>query len=307
MPGHPNTKLVRKAVIPAAGLGTRFLPSTKAQPKEMLPIIDKPIIQYVVEEVVAAGIEDVIIITGRSKRAIEDHFDRCIEIELALERAGNREMLKTVKGIADLADIHYIRQKEPLGLGHAVLQARCHVGDEPFAVLLGDEVFLSDPPAIRQLMDVYDEAQATVVAVQEVPIEDTDRYGIADMGTCGGSIWVKSLVEKPGPEKTPSNLAIIGRYILEPEIFSILEDLPPGKNGEIQLTDALDNLAKAGRVCASTIKGRRYDVGEKAGLIRATLEFAMRRDELREAVWKTVKEVAASINGCGFGCDRGGD
>ncbi|NPV70668.1 MAG: UTP--glucose-1-phosphate uridylyltransferase GalU [Firmicutes bacterium] len=289
-------KRVRKAVIPAAGLGTRFLPSTKAQPKEMLPIIDKPIIQYVVEEVVAAGIEDVIIVTGRSKRAIEDHFDRCIEVELALERSGKDDMLRTVRSIADLADIHYIRQKEPLGLGHAVLQAKHHVGDEPFVVLLGDEVFVADPPAIRQLMDAHSEAGGSIVAVQEVQPEDTSRYGIVDAVMGEGLPRVRRLVEKPGPQAAPSNLAVIGRYVLEAAIFDILEDLPPGKNGEIQLTDALDRLAREGGVHATTITGQRYDVGDAAGLIRATLEFALKRDDLREAVARTLREVAASIN-----------
>lgn len=296
MSNRATMKPVRKAVIPAAGLGTRFLPSTKAQPKEMLPIIDKPIIQYVVEEVAAAGIEDVIIVTGRSKRAIEDHFDRCIEIEMALERTGKSEMLNTVRSIADLADIHYIRQKDPLGLGHAVLQARHHVGDEPFAVLLGDEVFLSDRLAIRQLIDVRDEVGGNIVAVQKVPLEDTSRYGIVDAVAQNGVYAVRRLVEKPGPKAAPSNLAIIGRYVLEPTVFDVLDHLPPGKNGEIQLTDALDVLARRGTVWAATIAGRRYDVGDAAGLIRATLEFAMQREDLREPVARAMREVAAGVD-----------
>jgi UTP--glucose-1-phosphate uridylyltransferase len=263
----------------------------------MLPIIDKPIIQYVVEEVVAAGIEDVIIITGRSKRAIEDHFDRCIEIELALERAGKKDMLDMVRSVADLANIHYIRQKEPLGLGHAVLQARHHVGDEPFAVLLGDEVFVSDRVAIQQLMDVYNETGGNVVAVQEVSLEDTRRYGIVDAVAKDGVYAVRRLVEKPGPQASPSRLAIIGRYVLQPAVFDVLENLAPGKNSEIQLTDALDLLARRGSVLATTVKGLRYDVGNPAGLIRATLQFAIRREELRESVERALREVAASLGG----------
>ncbi|QBS37596.1 UTP--glucose-1-phosphate uridylyltransferase GalU [Thermaerobacter sp. FW80] len=277
-------RTVRKAVIPAAGLGTRFLPATKAQPKEMLPVVDKPIIQYVVEEAVAAGIDDILIVTGRGKRAIEDHFDRAIELEWHLERGNKDEMLEWVRYIADLADIHFVRQKEPLGLGHAVLQARRHVGDEPFAVLLGDEIFVGDEPALAELIDRFHETGSSVVAVREVPREQVRRYGVVDGEPVGDRLFrVRDMVEKPEPDEAPSNLAIVGRYIIEPEVFDLLERVGRGKNDEIQLTDALRLLARRRAVYACPVRARRYDVGEKLGFLQATVEFALMRPELAPA------------------------
>lgn len=279
---------VRKAVIPAAGLGTRFLPATKAQPKEMLPLVDKPIIQYVVEEAVASGIEDILIITGRGKRAIEDHFDRSIELEHALERGNRDELLASLRDIAHLAQIHFIRQKEPRGLGHAVYQARWHVGDEPFAVLLGDEVFDGAETCLAQLLREHARVGGTVVAVREVPAEEVHRYGIVRLrhpaGVAAGAAFpVADLVEKPARRDAPSRLAVVGRYVIDPEVFEILEHLPPGVNGEIQLTDALRLLAARGGVHAMTVAGRRYDVGDKLGFLQATVEMALARPDLSPA------------------------
>jgi UTP--glucose-1-phosphate uridylyltransferase len=278
---------IRKAIIPAAGLGTRFLPATKAQPKEMLPIVDKPSIQFIVEEAIASGIESIIIVTGRNKRAIEDHFDKSFELETILEEKGKTEMLQTVRQIANMADIHYIRQKEPLGLGHAILCARKFVGNEPFAVLLGDDVIQADPPALKQMIDIYDRFQTSIVAVKEVPWEDVDKYGIISPSPktkaimCpNGSHPVEDLVEKPTAEHAPSNLAIIGRYILEPEIFDLLETASPGKSDEIQLTDALRIRNRQKKMLAYTLKGKRYDVGDKLGYVQATIEFALQREDL---------------------------
>ncbi len=275
---------VRKAVIPAAGLGTRFLPATKAQPKEMLPLVDKPIIQYVVEEAVASGIDDILIITGRGKRAIEDHFDRALELEWALGNGRKGELLEAVQHITNLADIHFIRQKEPRGLGHAVLQARRHVGDEPFAVLLGDEVFTGAAPCLRQLLDRHSAIGGSLVAVCPVPENQVHRYGIVRPSEVGGAdrvcFPVADLVEKPGPEAAPSCLAVVGRYIIAPEIFDILDSLPPGVNGEIQLTDALRLLARTQPLHACLVEGRRYDVGDKLGFLQATVELALGRDDL---------------------------
>lgn len=274
---------VRKAVIPAAGLGTRFLPATKAQPKEMLPIVDTPIIQYVVEEATNSGIEDLLIVTGRGKRAIEDHFDRSFELEYFLRKNGKSEELNGIKDISTLANIYFIRQKEPLGLGHAVLQARRHIGNEPFAVLLGDELFFSHTPALKQVMDYHDQLGGSVVAVREVPRQDVSRYGIVDGKQIGEGIYeVTGLVEKPDPDQAPSNLAIVGRYILEPAIFDILSYLQPGANGEIQLTDALDQLRTTSKVYACTLEATRYDVGEKLGFLQATVEVALARTDLGE-------------------------
>ncbi len=274
-------KRIKKAVIPAAGMGTRFLPATKAQPKEMLPIVDKPTIQYVVEEAVAAGIEDILIITGRNKRAIEDHFDHCVEIEATLQARGKEEELKMVRDISAMVDIHYVRQKEPLGLGHAVYCARKFVGSEPFAVLLGDDIINSDVPCIRQLIDVYEERGGTVLGVQHVDWNDVHKYGIVSSYSTNGPICrVGSLVEKPLREKAPSNLAVLGRYVIEPEIFAVLEQTQPGSGGEIQLTDALNELAQSRPVWAYTFTGKRYDVGDKLGFLEATVEYALRRDDL---------------------------
>lgn len=273
---------IRKAIIPAAGLGTRFLPATKAQPKEMLPIVDKPAIQYIVEEAVRSGIEDIIIVTGRNKRAIEDHFDKSIELEATLEEKGNYEMLEMVRNISNLVDVHYIRQKQPLGLGHAVLCARSFVGNEPFAVLLGDDIIESEIPCLKQMIEVYNREQTSVVAVQQVPWEETHKYGIvsatARREQC---LTVTDLIEKPLPDEAPSNFAVIGRYIIEPDIFPILERCEPGRGGEIQLTDALRLMNRQKNLVAYLFEGLRYDIGDKLGYIEATIEFALRRDDLR--------------------------
>lgn len=271
---------VRKAVIPAAGLGTRFLPATKAQPKEMLPIVDKPTIQYVVEEAIAAGITDILIITGRNKQAIEDHFDYCFELEETLKRKGQDEIIKMVREISDMSDIYYIRQKEPLGLGHAIYCARKFVGGEPFAVLLGDDIIDSEVPCIRQLMDVYDEKGGTVVGVQPVDWSEVHKYGIIISSETGPVCRVQGMVEKPPREQAPSNLAVLGRYILQGEIFDILKTIPPGSGGEIQLTDALNELARKGEVWTCHFEGKRYDVGDKLGFLEATVEYALKRDDL---------------------------
>ena len=276
---------VRKAIIPAAGLGTRFLPATKAQPKEMLPIVDKPTIQYIIEEAVASGIEDIIVVTGRNKRSIEDHFDRSIELELELERSGKDEMLQMVRDISEMANLHYIRQKEPRGLGHAILCAKAFVGHEPFAVLLGDDVVYNDEyPCLRQLMDVYEETGGSVLGCQTVPKEKVSSYGIvASTPTDRERIFkVHDMVEKPAVEEAPSQLAVLGRYVIMPEIFDILEHTAPGRGGEIQLTDALKVLAKEQAMYAYDFMGRRYDVGDKLGYLEATCEYALRREDLRE-------------------------
>ena len=277
---------ITKAIIPAAGLGTRFLPATKAQPKEMLPIVDKPTIQYIIEEAVAAGIKDILIITGRNKRAIEDHFDYMPELELELSQKGKTELRDEVRAISDMVNIHYIRQKEPRGLGHAVYCAHTLMEHEPFAVLLGDDVAVCERPALRQLMDVYDKYGSTVIGVSKVAIEDVSRYGIVDPDPAfsgeKGLMKLKGLVEKPPKELAPSRYAIFGRYIITPAIFPILENTKPGAGGEIQLTDALVELAKHEDVYALDFEGKRYDVGQKIGFLRATVDFAMMREDLRE-------------------------
>ena len=274
---------VRKAIIPAAGLGTRFLPATKAQPKEMLPIVDKPTIQYIIEEAIASGIEQILIITGRGKRAIEDHFDRSLEMEEELRRKGQEELLTQVLDIANLVDIHYIRQKEPKGLGHAINCARAFIGDEPFAVLLGDDIVDSEKPCLRQLMDVFEEYHSTVLGVQHVPWEEVNRYGIvAGKEVEEGIVKVTDMVEKPDREQAPSNIAILGRYIIRPSIFDYLENVQPGKNGEIQLTDALHRQMENEAMYAFTFEGKRYDVGNKLGFLQATVDFALKRPELGE-------------------------
>ena len=274
---------VRKAIIPAAGLGTRFLPATKAQPKEMLPIVDKPTIQYIIEEAVASGIEEILIITGRNKKCIEDHFDKSVELEMELEKNHKDELLEIVRGISDMVDIHYIRQKEPRGLGHAILCARAFVGNEPFAVLLGDDVVDSEVPCLKQLMDCYKEYKTSILGVQTVAREDVNKYGIVDGIHIEDRVYkVKKLVEKPAVEESPSNVAILGRYIITPQIFDILKNTAPGKGGEIQLTDALQTLIESEAMYAYNFEGRRYDVGDKLGFLQATVEFALKRDELRE-------------------------
>jgi UTP--glucose-1-phosphate uridylyltransferase len=287
---------IRKAIIPAAGLGTRFLPATKAQPKEMLPIVDKPAIQFIVEEAVKAGIEDIIIVTGRNKRAIEDHFDKSMELEAVLQEKGNTELLDIVRNISNLADVHYIRQKQPLGLGHAVLCARKFIGDEPFAVLLGDDIIEATPPCLKQMMDVYETEETSIVAVQRVPLEETDKYGIvsykAQNGRC---LSVDDLIEKPPIGQAPSDVAVIGRYILEPDVFRLLEQCQPGRSGEIQLTDALRELNKGKPMLAYLFEGKRYDVGDKFGYIEATIESALRREDLRPQLEAYLRELIKTI------------
>ncbi|WP_078414378.1 UTP--glucose-1-phosphate uridylyltransferase GalU [Priestia abyssalis] len=276
---------IRKVIIPAAGLGTRFLPATKAQPKEMLPIVDKPTIQYIVEEAVASGIEDIIIISGRGKRAIEDHFDKSYELEETLAKKGKQERLKEIQAISNLANIHYIRQKEPKGLGDAINCARTFIGDEPFAVMLGDDIVQSNTPCLRQLINVYEKQRCSVIGVQKVADEEVSKYGIvAPKGESldQGVFQIQSLVEKPELHDAPSNYAIMGRYILTPEIFGVLEGLPPGAGGEIQLTDAIRQLSASQSIMAYYFEGTRYDVGDKFGFIKATIDFALRREDLRE-------------------------
>lgn len=278
-------KRIKKAVIPAAGLGTRFLPATKAQPKEMLPIVDKPAIQYIVEEAVQSGIEDILIITGRNKRAIEDHFDKSVELELTLEEKEDRELLDLVRNISSLANIHYIRQKEPKGLGHAIYCAKSFINNEPFAVLLGDDIVDSKTkPCLQQLIDIYNEYGASIIGVQEVPKADVSKYGIVSGKMVDERLYkVNNLVEKPSIEDAPSNIAILGRYIIEPEIFEILEHTKPGAGGEIQLTDALKELSTKQDVYAYIFEGRRHDIGNKLGFLQATVEFALKREDLKDA------------------------
>jgi UTP--glucose-1-phosphate uridylyltransferase len=276
---------VRKAIIPAAGLGTRFLPATKAMPKEMLPIVDKPTIQYIVEEAVASGIEDIIIVTGKGKRAIEDHFDNSFELEYNLLEKGKLDLLSEVQKPSQMADIHYIRQKEPRGLGHAVWCARKFIGNEPFAVLLGDDIVRADRPALRQLMDMHDRYRSSVIGVKPVSDDEVHRYGIVDGKPIDHGFYsISGLVEKPKKGDAPSNLAIMGRYILSPTIFDILGSLEPGAGGEIQLTDAIAKLNESEAVYAFEFEGTRCDVGEKMGFIRTTIEFALLRDDLREGL-----------------------
>ena len=274
---------VKKAIIPAAGLGTRFLPATKAQPKEMLPIVDKPTIQYIIEEAVHSGIEQILIITGRNKRAIEDHFDKSIELEQQLESKGNQQLLSMVREISNTVDIYYIRQKEPKGLGHAISCAKTFVGNEPFAVMLGDDVVDSKVPCLKQLINCYNEYKTTILGVQEVNPEDVYKYGIVKGMHIEGRVHkVKDLMEKPKVEEAPSNIAILGRYIITPRIFEILENTVPGKGGEIQLTDALRTLVTTEAIYAYNFEGRRYDVGDKLGFLEATVEFALKREDLRD-------------------------
>ena len=274
---------VRKAVIPAAGLGTRFLPATKSQPKEMLPIVDKPTIQYIIEEAAAAGVEDIIVVTGRNKRSIEDHFDRSIELEVELERTGKQQLLQMVKAIPEIANIHFIRQKQPLGLGHAVLTASHFIGDEPFAVLLGDDVVVSRKPVLQQMVEIFREYKTSILGVQEVSAEVVHKYGIVDCKPVDENIFkVKDLVEKPAREAAPSRIAILGRYILTPSIFSYLETQEAGAGGEIQLTDGLKRLAKDEAMYAYIFKGHRYDVGTKIGFLQANIEFALRNPEVTD-------------------------
>ena len=289
---------VRKAIIPAAGLGTRFLPATKAQPKEMLPIVDKPTLQYIIEEAIESGIEEILIITGRNKSSIENHFDKSVELELELEKSGKVELLEEVKKISDMVNIHYIRQKEPKGLGHAIYCAKSFIGDEPFAVLLGDDIVHNpENPCLKQMMDCYDRYNTSILGVQEVPNRDVNKYGIVDGKHIENRIYkVKGLVEKPAKEEAPSNIAILGRYIINPAIFDILEHTKPGKGGEIQLTDGLKELANIENMYAYAFEGKRYDVGNKLGFLEATVEFALRRDNLRNEFIKYLKEVVKELD-----------
>ncbi|HCY8889522.1 TPA: UTP--glucose-1-phosphate uridylyltransferase GalU [Staphylococcus aureus] len=285
-------KKIKKAIIPAAGLGTRFLPATKAMPKEMLPILDKPTIQYIVEESARAGIEDIIIVTGRHKRAIEDHFDSQKELEMVLKEKGKSELLEKVQYSTELANIFYVRQKEQKGLGHAISSARQFIGNEPFAVLLGDDIVESEVPAVKQLIDVYEETGHSVIGVQEVPEADTHRYGIIDPLTKNGRQYeVKKFVEKPAQGTAPSNLAIMGRYVLTPEIFDYLKTQKEGAGNEIQLTDAIERMNNDNQVYAYDFEGERYDVGEKLGFVKTTIEYALKDDSMREELTRFIKEL----------------
>jgi UTP--glucose-1-phosphate uridylyltransferase len=280
---------VRKAVFPAAGLGTRFLPATKAQPKEMLALVDKPLIQYGVEEAIQSGVQNIIIVTGRGKSAIEDHFDVSFELEHLLETRNKKDLLATVRAVSDMIDVSYTRQKEALGLGHAVLRARELVGEEPFAVILSDDVIDSEVPCLRQLLDVYEFYSAPVVALMEVPRENISAYGVVDaepVSHAGGGnrlYRIRNLVEKPKANEAPSNLAIIGRYVLTPEVFKSLDAVEPGSGGEIQLTDGLKHLLRSRPIYGYRFEGTRYDAGDKLGFLKATVEFALKRHDLGEA------------------------
>src|SRR5690554_2323175 len=286
---------VRKAVIPAAGLGTRFLPATKAQPKEMLPIVDKPTLQFIIEEAVASGIEEILIITGRNKSSIENHFDKSVELEMELEKAGKDDVLEEIRKISDMANIHYIRQKEPRGLGHAIHCAKSFIANEPFAVLLGDDIVQNDgKPCLKQMIEAYDEYKTTILGVQEVPDGDVDKYGIVDGKHIEDRIYkVKNLVEKPSVGEAPSNIAILGRYIINPAIMEAIEETQPGKKGEIQLTDALKILSQREAMYAYVFEGKRYDVGNKLGFLEATVEFALNRDDLRDEFLSYLEKVVA--------------
>lgn len=292
-------EVVKKAVIPAAGLGTRFLPATKAQPKEMLPIVDKPTLQYIIEEAVASGVEEILIITGRNKKSIEDHFDKSVELELELENKGKTDLLEIVRGISNMVNIHYIRQKEPKGLGDAIYCARYFIGDEPFAIMLGDDMVENGqgPPCLKQLIDAYEAHNASILGVQEVDKENTDKYGIIDGQKLSDNIYkVKALVEKPDPDQAPSNVAILGRYIITPQIFDILGQIPPGKNGEIQLTDALEILKDKEDMYAYVFEGRRYDLGDKLGFLQATVDAALKKPELRDEFLRYLNQVCEKEN-----------
>ncbi|MBE9410262.1 UTP--glucose-1-phosphate uridylyltransferase GalU [Staphylococcus epidermidis] len=285
-------KKIKKAIIPAAGLGTRFLPATKAMPKEMLPILDKPTIQYIVEEASKAGIEDIIIVTGKHKRAIEDHFDNQRELEMVLENKGKADLLEKVQYSTDLANIFYVRQKEQKGLGHAIHTAKQFIGNEPFAVLLGDDIVESDTPAIKQLMDFYEETGHSVIGVQEVPESDTHRYGVIDPSAKEGSRYeVRQFVEKPKQGTAPSNLAIMGRYVLTPEIFDYLETQQEGAGNEIQLTDAIERMNSKQQVYAYDFEGNRYDVGEKLGFVKTTIEYALKDPEMSQDLKAFIKQL----------------
>lgn len=289
---------VRKAILPAAGLGTRFLPATKASPKEMLPLVDKPLIQYAVEEAVASGIEDIIVVTGRGKRAIEDHFDRSVELEENLKGNGKGQLLSQIRHISNLANFCYVRQSEALGLGHAVLCAQHLIGDEPFAVILGDEIIDAPVPGLAQLIHTFKKKGGAVIGVQEVPHHEVNRYGIVSPRTVReGLHQVQDLVEKPSPSDAPSDLAVIGRYVLPPEIFFILRKTKPGKQGEIQLTDALKELARKSPMYALEIQGQRYDAGNKLGFLIATVEFALKNPSLGQEFGEYLRQRIRPVGG----------
>ena len=285
-------KKIKKAIIPAAGLGTRFLPATKSQPKEMLPIVDKPTLQYIIEEAIESGIEEILIITGRNKRSIEDHFDKSVELELELKRKDKLDLLEMVQDISNMVNIHYIRQKEPKGLGDAIYCARHFIGDEPFAILLGDDIVDSKVPCLKQLIDCYDEYKTSVIGVQEVEKEDVDKYGILKVKHIEDRVYkVKDMIEKPSIDMAPSNIAILGRYIITPSIFKILENQQTGIGGEVQLTDALRTLAQQEAIYAYDFEGKRYDVGDKLGFLQATIDFALKREELRADLLRYIKGI----------------
>ncbi len=287
---------IRKAVIPAAGLGVRFLPATKAQPKEMLPIVDKPTIQYIVEEAIASGVEDILFITGKQKRAIEDHFDRSPDLEAQLWEKGRKDLLELVRDISEMVDIHYIRQKEPKGLGHAVFCARKFIGREPFAVLLGDDIVRSKVPCLKQLIELHEETGASVIAVQEVPGEDVSKYGILDAEEVREGVYrIRDLVEKPSPADAPSRLAVMGRYIITPRVFDILAETGPGAGGEIQLTDALRVLCREEPMYGLRFAGQRFDVGDKLGYLKAMVEFALDRPDLAVEFGDYLRQIVCDI------------
>jgi UTP--glucose-1-phosphate uridylyltransferase len=289
--------MVRKAVIPAAGLGTRFLPATKAQPKEMLPIIDKPAIQYVVEEAVDSGIEDILIIIGRGKRAIEDHFDRSPDLEAMLKESKQLDPYHEMRRIADMANIHFIRQREQTGLGVAISYARHHIGDEPFAVLLGDTLIQSVIPVTQQLIDIYEQNKNTVIALEEVSGDRLSQFGVIGGNRIGDNLWdVQTLIEKPKRGKSPSNLAIAGRYILTPEIFKSIEQIQPDSRGEIQLTDALQNLLKREPISGCLIEGKRFDLGEKLDFLKTNIEFALKRPDLSKAFRQYLQQILSETS-----------
>ncbi|RIO06140.1 UTP--glucose-1-phosphate uridylyltransferase GalU [Mammaliicoccus sciuri] len=287
-----NNNKIKKAIIPAAGLGTRFLPATKAMPKEMLPILDKPTIQYIVEEAARAGIEDIIIVTGKHKRAIEDHFDIQKELETTLYEKGKLELLDRVQYSTELANIFYVRQKEQKGLGHAIYTAKQFIGNEPFAVLLGDDIVESDNPAIKQLMEQYEATGKSVIGVQTVPETETHRYGIIEPKSQDERLYeVNRFVEKPEQGTAPSNLAIMGRYVLSPRIFDYLETQTEGSGGEIQLTDAIERLNKDDKVYAYDFEGQRYDVGEKIGFVKTTIEYALKDEEMHDEIIRYLQSL----------------
>ncbi len=286
---------VKRAIIPAAGLGTRFLPATKALPKEMLPIVDKPAIQYIVEEAVQSGVENIIIVTGRHKRSIEDHFDKSLELEMALLEKEKNSLLEEINDISNLANIHFIRQKEPLGLGHAILCAEQFIGEEPFAVLLGDDVMVSEYPALKQLLDVYEQTNANIIGVQSVEPTEVSKYGIIDIESENKTLYsVHDLVEKPSIEEAPSNKAVMGRYILKPSIYKVLQNLEKGVGNEIQLTDALRKICKKEELYALEIKGQRYDIGDKLGYIKACIEIGLQREEVNIPLLNFLQRIVSS-------------